>query len=67
MTYGQMLNAVRSVASALRKRGLRTGDNVAIVGSNHMEIPLMFMGAWRAGGSQMCIEVNLPTGNHYQG
>lgn len=57
-----MLNAIRSVASGLRKRGLNSGENVTVIGSNFIEIPLMSMAVWRAGGSQACLGVNLPTG-----
>lgn len=57
-----MLNGMRSVASALRKKGLRTGDNVVIIGCNFVEIPLLSLGVWRAGGSQACLAVNLPLG-----
>ena len=62
MTYAQMLTAIRSVASALRKRGLRTGDNVALIGLNQIEFPLMYLGVWRAGGYISCVEMNLSTG-----
>lgn len=62
MNYSQMVSSMRSIASGLRKRGFQTGDNVVVIGLNFIEIPLMSMGAWRAGGSQACLSVNLPAG-----
>ncbi|XP_057377827.1 uncharacterized protein LOC130699600 [Daphnia carinata] len=60
MTYSQLMSSLRSVASALRKRGLKTGDNVVVTGRNDIELPLMSMAVWRAGGNQACLSVNLP-------
>ncbi len=62
MTYNQMLTAVRSVASALRKRGLKSGDTLIVIGSNFIELPLMSLGVWRAGGVQAALSVSLPQG-----
>lgn len=62
MKYGQMINAIRSVASGLRKRGLQTGDNVVVMGPNLVEFPLMSLGTWRAGGSLACPDHSLPSG-----
>lgn len=62
MSYSQLKNAMRSVASGLRKRGLEMGDNVMIIGLNFIQIPLMTLGTWRAGGSQACLSVNVPSG-----
>ncbi|XP_045026150.1 4-coumarate--CoA ligase 3 isoform X2 [Daphnia magna] len=60
MSYSQLMSSLRSVASALRKRGLKTGDNVVLIGCNDIELPLMSMAVWRAGGTQACLSVNLP-------
>lgn len=57
-----MMRRIRSVASGLRKRGLLIGDNVLVISSNCIEVPLMTLGVWRAGGSQACLGVNLPPG-----
>lgn len=62
MSYGQLLSSLKSVASALRKRGLKTGDNVVVIGRNDIEVPLMSMAVWRAGGTQACLSVNLQSG-----
>lgn len=62
MSYSQLMSSLRSVASALRKRGLKTGDNVVLIGCNDIELPLMSMAVWRAGGTQACLSVNLPRG-----
>lgn len=63
MTYSQVLQAMRSVASGLRKRGLETGDTCVVIGSNFVELPLVSLAVWRAGGTQACLSVSLPRGN----
>lgn len=62
MNYSQLVCSVRSIASALRKRDFRSGDTLAVIGSNFIELPLMSMAVWRAGGAQACLSVNLPSG-----
>lgn len=64
MKYSQLLTGMKAVASALRKRGLATGDNVVAISGNHIELPLLSMAVWRAGGTQSCLSVNLPQGYH---
>jgi long-subunit acyl-CoA synthetase (AMP-forming) len=63
MNYHQLFQGMRSVASGLRKRGFQTGDKLVVIGSNFIEIPLMSLAVWRAGGSQACLSVNLSHGN----
>ncbi|XP_046459255.1 4-coumarate--CoA ligase-like isoform X1 [Daphnia pulex] len=60
MKYSQLLTGMKAVASALRKRGLATGDNLVAISGNHIELPLLSMAVWRAGGTQSCLSVNLP-------
>jgi 4-coumarate--CoA ligase len=62
MNYRQLFQNIRSVASGLRKRGFKTGDKLIVIGFNFIEIPLMSLAVWRAGGSQACLNVNLPHG-----
>ena len=59
MTYSQLLSNMKLVASGLRQRGLKTGDNLVVISGNHIELPLMSMAVWRAGGTQACLSVNL--------
>jgi long-subunit acyl-CoA synthetase (AMP-forming) len=65
MNYHQLFKNMTSVASGLRKRGFETGDNLVVIGFNYVEIPLMSLAVWRAGGSQACLSVNLPHGNRF--
>nr|CAH0112561.1 unnamed protein product [Daphnia galeata] len=60
MTYSQLLSNMKLVVSGLRQRGLKTGDNLVVISGNHIELPLMSMAVWRAGGTQACLSVNLP-------
>ena len=63
MTYTQLLTAMRSVASGLRKRGFKTGDKCVVTGTNFIEIPIMSFAVWRVGGVQASLSINLPRGN----
>ena len=67
MNYSQLFKSMKLVASALRKRGFNTGDNLVVIGCNYIEIPLMSLAVWRAGGSQACLSVNLTHGNKKKG
>lgn len=63
LTYSQLSRSIRSIASGLRKRGLKINDSVVIMGSDFVEVPLISLGNWRAGGCQACFTVNLADGN----
>jgi acyl-CoA synthetase (AMP-forming)/AMP-acid ligase II len=66
MTYSQLLSKMKSVASGLSKKGLKRGDNLVVICGNHVELPLMSMAVWRAGGTLACLSVNLPQGTESQ-
>ena len=55
MTYTQLLTAMRSVASAIRKRGFKTGDKCVVIRTNFVELPVMSFAVWRAGGVQASV------------
>ena len=63
MTYSQLLTGIKSVASGLRKRGLKSGDCCVGIGSNYIELPLMSLAVWRAGGVQACLGISLQKGD----
>ncbi len=63
MRYSQLLAGMKSLASALRKRGLETGDNLVAVSGNHVQLALASMAVWRAGGTLSCLSLNLPQGD----
>ena len=58
MTYSELTKGIRSVASALYKRGFRAYDSVLFMASNHIEFPLIFFGVWKAGGNAACLTLN---------
>ena len=62
MTYSEMVKGVTSIASALRKRGLRVGDSVLLMAPNFIEVALTFLGTWKAGGACACLTLNLFAG-----
>ncbi|HTH51863.1 MAG TPA: AMP-binding protein, partial [Pyrinomonadaceae bacterium] len=43
-TFGEMLREVRSVASHLRDRGIEPGDRVVLIGDNHPNWALAYLG-----------------------
>ena len=60
MKYSEIIPTVKSMASALCKKGFQANDVVLIMASNYIEVPLMFYAAWKAGGSAACLTLNLP-------
>lgn len=50
LTYGQLLDQSRRMATALRARGLRPGDRVGILLPNVPEYLTALFGTWMAGG-----------------
>jgi long-chain acyl-CoA synthetase len=50
ITYGQLLDLSRRMASALRSRGLAPGDRVAVLLPNVPEYLVALFGTWMAGG-----------------
>ena len=50
LTYAQLTDGVRRVASALRRRGLKKGDVFAIFSPNVLEYPIAFHAVASAGG-----------------
>ncbi|RHW23902.1 4-coumarate--CoA ligase family protein [Nocardioides immobilis] len=49
-TYGELVSAVDSVATALVARGIRPGEVAALVAPNSADYPVVFHGVLRAGG-----------------
>ena len=62
MCYSQLLVNMRNIASSLYKRGFREGDVVVIIASNQIEVALMFLSVWKAGGIVACFTLNLSKG-----
>src|ERR1043166_4083152 len=48
-TFGEMLAAVRSIASNLKQQGIEPGDRVALIGENHPNWALAYLGTLFAG------------------
>ena len=62
MTYSQLLDNIDRVASALRRRGLKSDEKVLIMASNHIEVAVFFYGVWAAGGATACLTLSLLPG-----
>ena len=56
LTYRQMDERVSRLANALRDRGVRTGDRVAVLGLNTLEVIEAFIAATRLG--VICVPLN---------
>ncbi|XP_046636731.1 4-coumarate--CoA ligase-like 7 [Daphnia pulicaria] len=59
MTYSQLAVAIDRLHISLRRRGLRPRDTVGLVGSNHIEIPIVFFAVWKACGSCSGLDIGL--------
>ena len=59
MKYSELLDGMRRIASALCKKGFQVNDSVLFMASNHIELPLVFFGVWKAGGNAACLTLNL--------
>jgi len=57
--YSQLLSESAKIASALIKRGFKIGDNILLMATNLVELPITMVGVWRAGGSCACLTLNL--------
>ena len=62
MSYSQLLLNMKKIASSLHKRGFRAGDVVVIIAANQIEVALMLLSVWKAGGSVACFTLNLSKG-----
>jgi acyl-CoA synthetase (AMP-forming)/AMP-acid ligase II len=62
MSYSQLLSNMKIIASSLYKRGFRAGDVVVIIASNRIEVALMLLSVWKAGGVVGCFTLNLSKG-----
>ncbi|MCY7375985.1 MAG: long-chain fatty acid--CoA ligase, partial [Pyrinomonadaceae bacterium] len=55
-TYGEMLDAVRSIAFRLEKEGIAFGDRVALIGENHPRWAIAYYGILFRGA--VCVPVD---------
>jgi len=60
LTYGEVLQAVRTVAAGLQELGVRRGDRVAILSEGRMEWPLVDFAALCLGAPLVPIHSTLP-------
>ncbi|KAF2417631.1 AMP-dependent synthetase [Microbacterium sp. B35-30] len=49
LTYGELSDASRRLAGALRARGIGEGDRVAVLMSKRRELPIALLAIWRLG------------------
>lgn len=50
ISYAELAKIINQTSSSLRRRGFRPCDVVAIMAANHLEVPIIFFAAWKAGG-----------------
>src|SRR6185295_15747876 len=61
VTYGDLAQLVDDLSAALRRRGLRAGDVVALQSSNSVEFVVALLGAARAGLVVAPLDPSLPS------
>lgn len=59
MSYSQLLSSIKSMAASFWKKGLRPGDMVLVISANFIELPIIFLGVWKCGGSVASLTLNL--------
>jgi acyl-coenzyme A synthetase/AMP-(fatty) acid ligase len=64
MTYSQLAISIDRLHHSFRRRGLRPGDTVALIGANHIEIPITYFAVWKACGSCSALDAGLLAGKH---
>ncbi|MFP7234280.1 amino acid adenylation domain-containing protein [Bacillus subtilis] len=60
-TYHQLNIRANQIAHALIKKGVGSGDIVAVMMGRSMEMPAALLGIWKAGGAYMPLDPNVPT------
>ena len=61
-SYGELAEAVETVAGGLRRRGLERGDRVAVLSENRVEYTLLQLAAARIGAIVACLNWRLAPG-----
>jgi len=59
MNYTEMVDKVTSMASALKKRGLKAGECVLLMASNYIELAISIFSVMKAGGACVSLTLNL--------
>ncbi|NTU28504.1 amino acid adenylation domain-containing protein [Bacillus tequilensis] len=60
-TYRQLNERANQIAHALIKKGVGSGDVVAVMIRRSMEMPAALLAIWKAGGAYMPLDPNFPT------
>ena len=66
MNYTEMVDKVTSMASALKKRGLKAGECVLLMASNYIELAISIFSVMKAGGACVSLTLNLFPGNLFK-
>ncbi|XP_059353083.1 uncharacterized protein LOC130688491 [Daphnia carinata] len=59
ISYAELARIIDQTSFSLRRRGFRPCDVVAIMATNHLEVPIIFFAAWKAGGGCSALNVGL--------
>lgn len=59
MTYSELLVNVKSLASALNKRGFQVGDTIILLSANFKEVFAIQLAVWKLGGSVCGLTPNM--------
>jgi amino acid adenylation domain-containing protein len=60
LTYGQLVGRARAVDAALRQRGVRRGDVVAVAAGRRTDAAACLLGVWRAGATYLPLDLDGP-------
>ena len=60
LSYGQMIERIDQIASALRQRGVKYGDRVGILMRRSLDLIPSMLAAWRVGAAYVPMDIGFP-------
>jgi len=58
MTYGELIESINCIASALQKKGFRSNDTVLLMAKNHIEMVITYLAVWSIEGCSASLGVS---------
>ena len=58
MTYGELIESINCIASALQKKGFRSNDTVLLMAKNHIEMVITYLAVWSIEGCSASLGIS---------
>lgn len=62
MSYAELARTIDRTSYSLRRIGFRPGDVLVVIAASHLEMPIIFCAAWKAGGGCSALDVGFLAG-----